>query len=117
MNANALNASTRTRMTGRAPYSLPATPATDRSPRRGRLRRFLIGGFLASVILAGLFFGGFILFSEHVSGLKSPVVTGKTDGVIVLTGGQYRIEAATELLMLGIARRMLISGVNPDTSL
>jgi uncharacterized SAM-binding protein YcdF (DUF218 family) len=38
------------------------------------------------------------------------------DAIIVLTGGQARIDAAVDLLKAGKGKRLLISGVNPATS-
>ena len=36
----------------------------------------------------------------------------KADGIVVLTGGDNRLEAGAKLLSEGRAKRMLISGVN-----
>jgi uncharacterized SAM-binding protein YcdF (DUF218 family) len=41
----------------------------------------------------------------------------KADAIVVLTGSAFRISDALELLAAGHGRRLLISGVNPDTKL
>ena len=85
------------------------------------------GGWLASAfrvlkvaalaaVLAGLVFaGGFALFANHVSGLTTPQNPSAADAIIVLTGGQSRIDAALDLLKSGKGERLLISGVNPSS--
>ena len=45
-----------------------------------------------------LFAGGFALFASHVSGLATPENPGGADAIIVLTGGQSRLDAALDLL-------------------
>jgi uncharacterized SAM-binding protein YcdF (DUF218 family) len=44
------------------------------------------------------------------------VLAGKSDGIIVLTGGQSRIAAAMGLLKAHKGDRLLISGVNPSAA-
>lgn len=70
--------------------------------------------FLFFAIIA--FLVGFIVFSEKVSGLQPPMLDGPVDGIVVLTGGQSRIQAAVELLKDKHGQRLLISGVNPATN-
>jgi uncharacterized SAM-binding protein YcdF (DUF218 family) len=53
---------------------------------------------------------GFVLF---VGLLPRPAAEGRTDAIIVLTGGAKRIERGLDLLAAGQAKRMLISGVDP----
>ena len=43
--------------------------------------------------------------------LPRPANEEKTDAVVVLTGGAYRMERGLDLLKRGVARRMLVSGV------
>jgi uncharacterized SAM-binding protein YcdF (DUF218 family) len=79
----------------------------------GRAIAFLrISAFLAIGALA-LFAGGFGLFATHVGRLATPEDPGKADAIIVLTGGQSRLDAAIRLLKSGKGERLLISGVNP----
>lgn len=75
-----------------------------------RICAFLIIG------VATLFVGGFGWFSNHVSRLSTPADPQKADAIIVLTGGQSRLDAAMELLESGKGERLLISGVHPAAS-
>lgn len=69
-------------------------------------------------LLAGLAFaGGFGWFATHISHLSTPDDPGSADGIIVLTGGQSRIDAAVNLLKSGKGKRLLISGVHPTARL
>lgn len=63
------------------------------------------------------FAGGFGWFATHVSRLATPQDPGKADAIIVLTGGQSRIDAAVHLLKSGKGKRLLISGVHPAARL
>jgi uncharacterized SAM-binding protein YcdF (DUF218 family) len=60
-----------------------------------------------------LFLGGFAAFATHVSGLSTPKDPPDADAIIVLTGGQARLDAAIDLLKSGKGKRLLISGVHP----
>ncbi|MCL6708649.1 YdcF family protein [Pseudomonas sp. R2.Fl] len=82
-----------------------------RSPVRRALR---YAGYLA-LLIAALFFGGFLYFVDSVTTLVPPA-TPKADAIVVLTGGYQRIDQAVELLKQGSGTRLLISGVNPSTS-
>lgn len=82
-----------------------------------RPRRFLaslLKATLLSLLVVGLFFvAGFGWFVTHISRLATPEDPGSADAIIVLTGGQARIDAALQLLKSGKGERLLISGVNP----
>jgi uncharacterized SAM-binding protein YcdF (DUF218 family) len=52
---------------------------------------------------------GFALF---VVTLPGPAPDSKTDGIVVLTGGPGRISRGLGLLEAGLAKRMLVSGVD-----
>jgi uncharacterized SAM-binding protein YcdF (DUF218 family) len=69
--------------------------------------------FWALGVTALLFTSGFAYFSDHISRLAAPAEPAGADAIIVLTGGQYRIDTAVELLRSGKGKRLLISGVNP----
>lgn len=88
--------------------------ASMHAPRRIwsalRICAFLIIG------AATLFVGGFGWFSNHVSRLTTPADPQKADAIIVLTGGQSRLDAAMDLLESGKGERLLISGVHPAAS-
>ncbi|MEO3389285.1 YdcF family protein [Mesorhizobium sp. CAU 1741] len=69
------------------------------------------------VILIGAaiaFLGGFAAFATHVARLSTPSELREADAIIVLTGGEKRIDAALELLESGKGQRLLISGVHPS---
>ncbi len=69
----------------------------------GWLVRFLALGFL-------LWVGGFALFILQVPGPAADDV--RTDGVAVLTGGPGRVARGVAVLRAGLARRLLVSGVD-----
>ncbi|WP_027143489.1 YdcF family protein [Mesorhizobium sp. WSM3626] len=79
---------------------------------RTALRLFAVSLF----VLATVFAGGFGWFASKVSHLTTPANPAKADAIIVLTGGQSRLDAAMELLASGKGERLLISGVHPSAS-
>lgn len=58
---------------------------------------------------------GFFRFSLTVANYETSSPSG-ADGIVVLTGGHSRIATGLKLLENKFAKRLLISGVNPDTS-
>lgn len=84
-----------------------------RDPRSGRGHRGF--GWWAARILglvALVWAVGFVVFVLSQAG---PAPDGvKTDGVAVLTGGPLRAARGVDVLEDGLARRMLISGVDPS---
>jgi uncharacterized SAM-binding protein YcdF (DUF218 family) len=58
---------------------------------------------------------GFGLFLSNVPA-QEVRLERNADGIVVLTGGASRIDDAIELLASGHGRRLLISGVHPQTS-
>lgn len=101
------------------------TPAADRHravARRGRRGKRLLGraalGFgLLLAVSFGYLAGGFVRFAQEVSRLGTPADVEPADGIVVLTGGAMRLDQAIGLLKDGHAGRLLISGVNPGTSI
>lgn len=90
-----------------------------RSNERGkpvRLAGALRLSALFLLVLATLFAGGFGWFANMVSHLTTPTNPAKADAIIVLTGGQSRLDAAMGLLASGKGERLLISGVHPSAS-
>lgn len=89
----------------------------NRADTRGlRPMRFgwLLRGILAASGIAGLaFVAGFGWFANQISHLETPADPPGADAIIVLTGGQFRLDAALDLLRSGKGQRLLISGVNP----
>lgn len=67
----------------------------------------MIGRLLSALLL--LWIAGFVTF---VAFLPRPAPGGRTDAIIVLTGGPGRIEHGLDLLRRGQARRLLVSGVD-----
>jgi uncharacterized SAM-binding protein YcdF (DUF218 family) len=88
---------------------------TGRSAEAGgvrRLARLLAWGLaLAAVAVAA----GFWVFRGIALHSTDPVGAG-ADGIVALTGGTARIDSAVALLEEGRARRLLITGVHPQTS-
>ena len=64
----------------------------------------------ASIVLLVWLFG-FVIFAIA---LPRPLEGGKTDGVIVLTGGPGRIDRGIEVLSKGWSRQMLVAGVDRE---
>lgn len=58
---------------------------------------------------------GFAIFADAVKQAAPSSSLGKADAIVVLTGGEDRIETGIRLLSQGKGRRLLISGVNPST--
>lgn len=74
-------------------------------------RAFVFLCALGAVVLAF----GFVLFATTV--MRDPASTTETaDGIVVLTGGEARIQAGAALLREGRGKRLLISGVNRHTT-
>jgi uncharacterized SAM-binding protein YcdF (DUF218 family) len=88
-------------------------PVRTVAPRRRWLRAIAVP---VVVLLCGwlAFLGGFAAFSTHVASLATPAEQRDADAIIVLTGGEKRLDAAFELLRSGKGQRLLISGVNPS---
>ena len=78
------------------------------------LIRFL--AMTTAVVLWAWFFG-YILFLIGVTFTQPHMPPEKTDAIIVLTGGQNRINTGLELLEQGKADHLFISGVNPDVTI
>lgn len=90
-------------------------PRPVRMSRRVRsigLRTMLLG--LAVAVAAGLGVS-FARFAHTVSQSEVPT-SAKADAIVVLTGGQARINEAVRLLEAGHGQRLLISGVHPGTT-
>lgn len=76
------------------------------------MKRIVLFGL--SIAIAG-FIAGFIIFAISATTIQQTVARS-ADGIVVLTGGEERINVALGLLRQGAGRRLLISGVNPRTS-
>lgn len=72
-------------------------------------------GFLAALILIVLAYVlGFVAFVSLLP--KSPADLQGADGIVVLTGGETRLDRAEALLESGVGKRLLISGVDEATT-
>jgi uncharacterized SAM-binding protein YcdF (DUF218 family) len=71
---------------------------------------------VAAAAVALLAFGaGFVAFARIVAGY-APGPPPRADAIVVLTGGDLRLLTGARLLKEGRGARLLISGVNPQTS-
>jgi uncharacterized SAM-binding protein YcdF (DUF218 family) len=71
--------------------------------------------FLAVIFVVLLSYAiGFVLFVSSLP--AAPTTPPKTDGIVALTGGGERLDTAVALLEHGAGKRLLVSGVAPETS-
>ncbi len=65
--------------------------------------------FLAVIVLTLLAYAiGFVLFVSNLP--VAPAEMPRADGIVVLTGGDERLETAVSMLEGGVAERLLVSG-------
>jgi len=67
-----------------------------------------------AIAFVSMFAGGFAAFSAYVASLEPPREFAAADAIIVLTGGQARLDAAVDLLKAGKGKRLLVSGAHPS---
>lgn len=84
--------------------------ATPRPARRRPAPGWLV------LLLPAAFLAGFAIFVAQALDPAEPSM-GKTDGIVVLTGGSERVATALRLLAEGMAPRLLISGAHPEAGL
>jgi uncharacterized SAM-binding protein YcdF (DUF218 family) len=72
--------------------------------------------FFSSLLILGAiaYVAGFFAFLSEVTG--PPPAVNKADAIVVLTGGEMRLDAGITLLEKGYGKRLLISGVDPATT-
>jgi uncharacterized SAM-binding protein YcdF (DUF218 family) len=70
------------------------------------------GFFLAIILVALCYAASFVLFVSLLP--RAPETAPHADGIVVLTGGDARLDKAAALFEQGVARRMLVSGVSQD---
>lgn len=93
------------------------SPDPASTPPQARPRRRLLPWAAGVAVLAMvLFLAGFCLFVAAVDRQTVQVVE-PADGIVVLTGAPERIADATDLLIARRGKRLLITGVHPDTTL
>ncbi|BCJ89552.1 hypothetical protein IZ6_02870 [Terrihabitans soli] len=93
----------------------PQTPRRRPSGEPSFIARMARTFATVAVIAAGLLVAGFFVFVSTIPRVE-PDTKISGDGIVVLTGGADRLADAFALLADGRAKRLLISGVNPDTS-
>ena len=74
---------------------------------------------LAALLVIGLIWtAGLFAFADRVSRLTPAPLPAAADGVVVLTGAgsNARLDAGMAVLEAGLARRLLVSGVNREAS-
>jgi uncharacterized SAM-binding protein YcdF (DUF218 family) len=105
-------------MKGHEPIETTSEELVVESGRQvaGRWRSAWRVGTLLFLCAAALCAGGFGWFANHVAHLTTPADPEKADAIIVLTGGQSRLDAAMNLLETGKGKRLLISGVHPSAT-
>lgn len=67
-------------------------------------------------ILAAVWLIGYALFTASIFLIKPKDIDKQMDAIVVLTGGNYRVQTGLELLAHGNAKHLFISGVNPDVT-
>ncbi len=70
--------------------------------------------FTAFATLGLLWLLGWMWFAASVVTMKPQAVDTRTDAIIVLTGGDKRVNTGLDLLAAGKAEFLFISGVNPQ---
>jgi uncharacterized SAM-binding protein YcdF (DUF218 family) len=74
----------------------------------------MLAGFGVLAVVVALL-GGFVAFTQAIPQAEARITT-RADAVVALTGGAERIADAVSLLADGSAGRLLITGVNPETT-
>ena len=99
----------------------PVVRRTDGDVRRAGRRpagrwaaRVALGAVAIGTAFTTIFVLGFAWFAVRVV-LSTPPEEARADAIVVLTGGRDRIQGGVELLEEGRGRRLLISGVHPQT--
>ncbi len=90
-------------------------PGSKASPRPSLFRAVLRPSFLLPAVAAACALGlgaGFVAFAETATRPYDPD-SPRTEAIVAMTGGSYRVSDAVTLLGAGHGRRLLISGVNP----
>ena len=67
-----------------------------------------------AIAIVALYVAGFVVFVISLPG--TPHNLKDVQGVVALTGGGSRLDAAVALFEKGVGERLLISGVNPQTT-
>jgi hypothetical protein len=65
-------------------------------------------------VLVAAYVIGFLIFATSLP--QTPKTMKRADGIVALTGGGARLDAAESLLESGFGKRLLVSGVNAGTT-
>jgi uncharacterized SAM-binding protein YcdF (DUF218 family) len=74
------------------------------------MRAFLIAMLLVALVYAA----GFVLFVSLLPPIRAAIP--EADGIVALTGGTDRLDAAASLFQRGVGKRLLITGVDQTTT-
>jgi uncharacterized SAM-binding protein YcdF (DUF218 family) len=97
----------------------PTLPTPEQKSRKPRSRIFARVGLIlkmAPVVLGLSFIVGFAVFTSKITHMQQAETVAAADAIVVLTGGVDRLKPAIELLKNGSAKKLLVSGVNPETT-
>jgi uncharacterized SAM-binding protein YcdF (DUF218 family) len=94
-------------------HSLDQSTAERKAAMRPWRRAYRVTPVVLAVGVL-LFASGFFWFVRQIP-LAENAPARNADGIVVLTGGAFRINDALELLSTGYGRRLLITGVNRTT--
>ena len=84
--------------------------AASRRQRRQKRRSFATGFFMALLVLVAVWASGLVWFADMIPDSVADTTT-RTDAIVVLTGGQGRLDSGLRLLAEDKAERLFISGV------
>ncbi len=91
-------------------------PSDNLRPARRTGRRTVARwGGMVIVALTLMFMVGLLIFIDQIEKVP-PRDVAQADAIVVLTGGESRVSEAVRLLADGRGRRLLISGVHPQTT-
>jgi uncharacterized SAM-binding protein YcdF (DUF218 family) len=100
-----------------AQYPTVTTP--KQTAQKPDPRRFWRAAFILKIsiaVLCAVFFIGFAIFTSKITRMSQLETIAPADAIVVLTGGTDRLKPAIELLKKGSGKKLLISGVNPETT-
>jgi uncharacterized SAM-binding protein YcdF (DUF218 family) len=91
-------------------------PQDGRDTPKMKTRNVAKTGWRILASVAVLYLAGFVLFVATLPDPVSNADLARADGIVALTGEDARLVPAVSLLEDGVARRLLISGVFPETT-
>src|SRR3990167_1654700 len=87
--------------------------------KRGLLSRALFYSLRLLIVVSiggGVWLAGLIFFTGIIPSSVQDMES-TTDGIVIFTGGKTRLQVALSLFEAGKGRYLLISGVNPESTL